>query len=344
VATVLSELVAQISAVPAPVLAELPATETAIAASIAYLGSDAAAASLAIDAYWPKWDSPWWHMLALFELGAADRIPARATAAMVDALRALPLKVFPIWPGDLPAGADQLGDVQCHCALGSIHQVLAACGVSVPDELPWIEPWFVRYQMADGGLNCDEVAYRQTHECASSMVATVAPLEAMLVRPRAQWSAAHAAFVARATQFLIGRRVSDGSTSAHNAEERDAAPRWRELCFPRLYLYDVLRGLAALTRAVEITGELLPVAAVVDVVQQLCARFPDGVLRPERHAYAGVGSRTRAADGTWLRGPASLFPALVATSELGAASPALTRQWAATRARLARLADAGQLR
>ena len=40
-------------------------------------------------------------------------------------------------------------------------QVLAASGIDVERALPWIKPWFVRYQMADGGLNCDEAAYRQ---------------------------------------------------------------------------------------------------------------------------------------------------------------------------------------
>ena len=58
-------------------------------------------------------------------------------------------------PGRVPGGADPHRDVSCHCALGSIHQVLAACGVDVDRALPWIRPWFVRYQMADGGLNCD---------------------------------------------------------------------------------------------------------------------------------------------------------------------------------------------
>ena len=46
--------------------------EAAIADSIHYLGSDAALESIAADTYWPKWSSPWWHMLLLHELPGAD--------------------------------------------------------------------------------------------------------------------------------------------------------------------------------------------------------------------------------------------------------------------------------
>lgn len=63
----------------------------AIAESVRYLDSDAAVRSIEADTYWPKWDSPWWHMLLLWELGEAQRIPARVVRAMVDGLEALPL-------------------------------------------------------------------------------------------------------------------------------------------------------------------------------------------------------------------------------------------------------------
>ena len=41
----------------------------AIEHSVAYLDSPQAREALAVDAYWPKWDSPWWHMLLLDEMG-----------------------------------------------------------------------------------------------------------------------------------------------------------------------------------------------------------------------------------------------------------------------------------
>jgi hypothetical protein len=72
--------------------------EEAIADSIRYLDSDAALRSLEADIYWPKWHSPWWHMLLLYELGEARRIPDRAVARIIDGLNALPLKIFPFVP------------------------------------------------------------------------------------------------------------------------------------------------------------------------------------------------------------------------------------------------------
>lgn len=49
--------------------------------SLAYLASDAALESLARDGYWPKWDSPWWHMLLLHERGQSHLIPRPAVDA-----------------------------------------------------------------------------------------------------------------------------------------------------------------------------------------------------------------------------------------------------------------------
>jgi hypothetical protein len=314
--------------------------EAAIADSVRYLESDAAARSLECDPYWPKWHSPWWHMRALVELGEARRIPARATDAMVAALAAMPLKIFPIRPEDAP-GANLWRDCLCHCALGGIDQVLTACGVDVDARLPWFRTWPARYQMADGGLNCDDTAYLVEGECPSSMVASIAPFEAML---RAQGAPEVDAFLDRAAGFLIERRLMLGSPTVHNAEEREAQNLWLAPCFPRFYFYDVLRGLAALVRWANGGGRTLPVAAVRDVVEHLVDAFPDGVIRPQRHGFAICPMTWRAGnDGAWSRQPTSSFPLLDACSAIGKPSAALTRQWAAARRGLLQLIDDGRL-
>ena len=310
--------------------------------SVAYLGSDAALGSIAVDPYWPKWHSPWWHMRLLHELGEARQIPRRAIDAMVAGLDRL-LHVFPIHPTDAP-GADLQRDLACHCALGCMADVLTAAGVEVDRALPWIEPWFVRYQMADGGLSCDEEAYLVAHECPSSMVGTVPALEAMLLGSPAAWSPARRAFVDRAAQFLVGRMLTQGSATVHNAEERATAPAWRALAFPRFYFYDVLRGLAALVRWAEQTEQPLPRAAIATVVAELETKARDGSLRVERHAHGGRTTIVPTADRSPSpRTDATSFPLLEAVSALGAPSPALTAQWVAVRASLARLAAAGRL-
>lgn len=329
-----SDLGARLAAVPAVDLSETPATRAAIDATAGWLGGDAALAMVAVDPYWPKWDGPWWAMVALFELGAADRIPPRIVGAMVAAVGGL-LHSFPIRDDEWPAGADRRRDTACHCALGCIDQVLAACGVDVDGALPWIAPWYARYQLADGGLNCDESAYLVTGECPSSMVGTIAPFEALIRRPASD-------VCDRAAAMLIARQLRLGSATVHNAEERAAAPAWAEPCFPRFYFYDVLRGAAALTRWAVAHQRALPAAAVAPVIDHLLAIAGDGVVRVGRVAWAGKQT-WRADDGWTARHPAPSTALLDALARPGEPSPALTRQWATVRADLLTLIDAGRL-
>jgi hypothetical protein len=334
-----AELRRTLMSVPDAVADPDPAIDAAIASSVGYLGSDAALDSIAVDPYWPKWNAPWWHAVMLHELGEARQIPARTIARLIDRVNALPVKFFPIYPEDAP-GIDPQRDVLCHCALGCLYQVLAACGVDVDAALPWIKPWFVRYQMADGGLNCDDTAYRVTGECPTSMVATVAPFEAMLL---GAWSDAQRGFLARAAQFLIARGLVHGSPTLHNADERAAAASWGAPCFPRFYFYDVLRGLAALVQWAERSGQALPLPAITGAIDPLIAAFPDGVVRVARDGIATHPRTTALVAGTWVRQPTSRFALLDATDLVGTPSAALTRQWTATRHQLIALIDAGRI-
>jgi hypothetical protein len=302
--------------------------DTAIADSVRYLASDEAADSLAADAYWPKWHSPWWHALLLFELGEAARIPRRAVDGLIAAMDRFPSRTFPVTAAEV-AGRDPHREIMCHCALGSVYQVIAACGVDADVALPWAEPWFVRYQMADGGLSCDETAYWVADECPSSMVGTVAPLEAMLVGDPAQWSAARRRFVDRAAAFLVARRLVEGSSTRHNAEERAAAPTWRRCCFPRFYFYDVLRGATALQTWSRKTGAALPVDVVRPVVDELGV----GAVQVGRQAHAGRPTMARDAAGAWgRRDAATSFALLDEVGAVGREAPVLTARLAELRA------------
>lgn len=311
-----------------------------IEASVRYLSGDPALASVGEDPYWPKWGSPWWHMLLLFELGEARRIPAKMVTRMIGGLDAYPLKIFPITPEELGA-ANPSRDVMCHCAIGCMVQVLEACGTDVDRALPWARPWFVRYQMADGGLNCDDSAYCVTDECPSSMVGTIAPFEAMLLGEPAAWSAERRTFLERAAAFLVERMLMRGSQTTHNADEREAAHAWLQPCLPRFYFYDVLRGLAALVRWAELSGSTLPIRAVAGVCAHLVQRFPDGGVRVERDATAELTTLVR---GNWTkRAPASRFPLLDAVAVTGAPSSVVTAQWSRARSGVLRLIDAGRI-
>lgn len=279
--------------------------ERAIDASAAHLASDRPLDAIERDPYMPKWDSPWWHMLLLHQLGEARRIPARVAAAM--------------------AAAVERDHGLCLCALGTMSQVLAACGVDVDAALPRVEPWLVQRQMTDGGLNCDETAYQVPGEAPSSMVATAAALEAMLLGDASRWSGARRAFVDRAARCILDRALVRGSATRHNAEERQGALLWPRLVFPRFYFHDVLRGLSAVVDWAERTGQALPAASIEGVVSSLVERFPDGVVRVERRIHADEAEST--------------FPLLEAVSRVGAPSEALSREWSATRAGLFRLLE-----
>jgi hypothetical protein len=300
----------------------------AIEASVQYLRSPAALASLQQDCYWPKWDSPWWHMLALHEMGEGGRIPAETVEAMIASLNRVPLKIFPIHPEDNPEGFDLTRESFCHCGVGCMYQVLHACGVDVDARLPWMRPWFLRYQMEDGGLTCDNKAYLVRDECPSSMVGTIAPFEAVLLCTSRPYTPEEIAFLDRAAQFLIERQLTKGSRTVTNAEERLQEPDWLKPCFPRFYKYDVMRGLTALLKWAEVRQKAVPEEAVAAVMSHLSERFPDGQVRLERLSYEGVRSvNYDSSDGTWKRGAASLFPLLEEVSKLGQVSPVLTRDW-----------------
>lgn len=52
-----------------------------------YLSSELALESIERDPYWPKWDSPWWHMSLLNEMGLAKEIPQASILKMVQVLK-----------------------------------------------------------------------------------------------------------------------------------------------------------------------------------------------------------------------------------------------------------------
>lgn len=303
-----------------------------------YLNSPAALHALDADTYWPKWNSTWWHMLLLHEMGMTKHIPPAIVHKYVEQLSKKPLKIFPIHPEEMPAGFDLYREGMCHCQLGNAYQVLAAWGIDVDEALPWIRPWFLTYQMADGGLSCDHDAYLVKGECPSSMVGFIAVFEAILFYTPRAWTAEEVQFLEKGAAFLMGRQLIHGSSTEYNAEERASAELWPKLCFPRFYFYDVLRGLHALAAWSEKTKTALPVAAIQDALTLLKERSVEGELRTERLCYQGVRSISQTATGEWLkRQPAEYFPLLTKVSAVGEVSPFLTKQWAEVKVKLRHL-------
>src|SRR4051794_38584920 len=112
----------------------MPSVEKLVEETVAYLGSQEALESVRLDPYWPKWDSPWWRMTLLWELGLAARIPASIAGCMAERIDEHYFHGFPT--KDYPAGLDPRTQILCPCAIGTIMQVLQACGLSPS---PWLE-------------------------------------------------------------------------------------------------------------------------------------------------------------------------------------------------------------
>ena len=196
----------------------------AVEHSLAYLRSDAARLSIERDPYWPKWDSPWWHVLALREAGVEP--PEEAVRALVEACERHYVPFFPRSAAELPHGKTLRHHVMCFCALGSLLRV--ADGIAT---ISWADDFARRYQKPDGGWNCDE------QSDVSSIVSTV---------PMLEWLSGRSGFedvVERGMRFLLERRLMFSKRTGQVIDEA-----WLTPSLPRFYEYDVLRGLELLSR------------------------------------------------------------------------------------------------
>ena len=285
------------------------------------LATPDALASIRRDPYWPKWNSPWWQMTLLWEMGEGARIPQSIAEAMTTALDEHYLHFFPLRPEDAP-GADLWRHGLCHCMVGTICQVLSAAGIDVHARLPWIREWFPRYQLADGGWNCDETAYlRPTPR--SSFLSTLPVLEALLILP--DRTNDEDRMLDRGARYLVSRQL-------HRSISKDgvADPSWLALTFPRFYFYDVLRGLAFVRRWAALRGASLPEDATRGAIEAVRAHVRQGKVVVGQRAWTDA----REEPGR-ERGGASTFELLDRVSVIGEPNPWLTRQWAQVDSRFA---------
>jgi hypothetical protein len=234
----------------------------ALEETIRYLHSQNAHARILLDPYWPKWDSPWWRMTLLWEMGMADLIPRDLARSLGDAVNTHYLHFFPIRENDLPAGKDPYRHIICHCAAGTILQVINAVDPSYITPMQWLRDYLLLYQLPDGGLNCDESVY--TNDAPkSSIVSTLPPLEAILRTSDGTFSEKELNFLDAGARYLIRHRLVRKSSG----EFMDAS--WLRLCFPRFYHYDILRGLSFLIEYSEKLNRSLPGEVIAEAVALL---------------------------------------------------------------------------
>ncbi|MCE9584163.1 MAG: hypothetical protein K8T20_16890 [Planctomycetes bacterium] len=304
--------------------------ESSIQSSLEFLESPEALASLERDPYWPKWDSPWWRMLLLHEMGLSAKIPAPAVEKLLEVASRHFIQFFPFRENEIPAGVDPYRHIPCHCALGSLYQMLHSCGVDVDAALPWIRPWFLKYQLPDGGLNCDEKAYtRDTPK--SSIVSTLPPLESVLYCTKRPLTKAEEQFLDAGAAYLINHRLYRSMKTGGVINEE-----WLELGFPRFYHYDILRGLLFLAVWSERRRQVIPRRAIEEPLGLMRAKMKGKQLEASRVCHAGGTTMNIDGAGNWLRVDAETFELLDRVSAPMTPNEWLTRDWSRVREILGR--------
>lgn len=225
------------------------------------LRTEATLKSIKLDPYWPKWDSPWWKVLLLYETGCKNLIPLEFLNILIDVIDQHYLHYFPLTESELPKGIDPYRSILCFCALGNMYKVFEDCGICVKDRLPWWYDWLSKYQLPDGGYNCDEGAY--TGSKKSSFLSTLPVLEAMLIIYVKTQDSQIKTLLDKGADYLLKHAIYKSSTG------QEIEPEWLKLSFPRYYDYDILRGFSFIVDWAYHTRSSLPVNTVDDCLNQL---------------------------------------------------------------------------
>ncbi len=305
----------------------------ALEKSRSYLSSPTALQSIERDPYWPKWDSPWWHMSLLHEMDLVKDIPEAAVSRMVTALKSHYLPVFPINEDEVPQGTDPFRQIACLCSVGNMYQVLFACGVNVDRELPWMREWFLRYQLPDGGLNCDERAYAKPTP-KSSIVTTVSCLEAVLFCRSRELTQEEVRFLDKGANYLLRQKLFRKASTGEVIDKN-----WLEIRFPRCYEYDFLRGFYFLAKWREQSGFTIP-DELTDEVEELVSRqMTDKGIELKRYNLFDQRSYNPGTDGSWSWGQASEIDLMKAVSFDGSICQPLTKKWDEVKPKIATLIE-----
>jgi len=307
-----------------------PRVESALERTMDYLHHSDARAHLERDPYWPKWDSPWWHMLTLSEIGLGHRIPGSLLEFMGERLHHHYLHHFPLIESELPPGTDPVRHILCHCAMGCMMRLLRENDIDVVQMIPWLPQWLERYQMEDGGFNCDEEAYTRSRP-VSSMVSTLPmmvlhqlediPLETPL---------------ARGYDYVVSHRFARSIRTGEILDQR-----WLSPLFPRFFKYDVLRGLAFAAGFAHLNGCSFDIPGISETTETVNRWFnggPGGVTR----VHMDDGTFLPGSEGTWPRGPSTSFPLLTELSRPEEALTYLSLQWSRVKWLMSSMAQAGK--
>ena len=201
------------------------------------------------DVYWPKWDSPWWYMLLLDETSRLAEIPVPVFKELLTCADRQFLKIFPVREEDVDGPVNGHTEVMCFCFFGGLMKLAAKLEFDVFAHVPWAKDWVNRYQLPDGGYNCDESVY--TGSGKSSLISTTVMLEGMIEYARfSPQPDIFATNMQKAVSYLLKHQLF--LTSKGQPVE---GTTWDKVIFPRFYEFDFTRSLEAVLDFLLLTGK-----------------------------------------------------------------------------------------
>ncbi len=240
------------------------------------LASEQASMMIERDVYWPKWDSPWWYFLLLEETERLSDVPVETFKELLVCADRQYLHVFPVREEDAPEDINAYTEVLCFCFLGSLMRLASKVDFDVFAWLPWAKDWIKRYQLPDGGYNCDDAAY--TGSGKGSLISTTVMLEGMLAYVK--YTGNYDEFgknIERAVSYLLKHHIYM-STKGEPIEGTD----WDKIIFPRLYEFDFSRGLEAVLDFVLQTGKKVRRVNMEKAIALLKQKIESGVDHSEK--------------------------------------------------------------
>ncbi|MGM0599969.1 MAG: hypothetical protein ACQETH_09160 [Candidatus Rifleibacteriota bacterium] len=240
------------------------------------LADEQAAMMIERDVYWPKWDSPYWFFFLLEETDRLEDIPIDIFKEMLMCADRQFLNYFPTCQEEVPEGLNPDVEIMCFCMLGSLMRLCSKLDFDVFAWLPWAKDWISRYQLPDGGYNCDANAYIESGK--SSIVSTVVLLEGMLAYGKHIGSYEEfSKNVEKAVSYLLKHHIYMSS----NAEEIKEM-EWDKIIFPRFYEFDFSRGLEVVLDFVLQTGKKVRKANTLKAIDLFKKKYEQGVNGSEK--------------------------------------------------------------
>ncbi len=243
------------------------------------------------DVYWPKWKATVWPLILLAEMGVPGELPAVKRGCdyflrMMDSQdRSWPPPNYP--ENDSQGQWPAYRSVWEPCVTGNMARTLTVFGSGDDRRVREMFEWLVKYQLPDGGWNCEPGPW-QKEVFHSSFMSTIEPLWAFSALPSQKWPKGGKEVVERACEFLLMHRLYKSDKTGRVVHEW-----WTNLHFPLFYFYDILHGLRVLTSLGYRSDERMS-----DAVKLLLSkRLPDGTW-PLEASFVETPKRNLVKDST----------------------------------------------